>query len=123
MVSRHRGLRAGAPDQTRPAHFRGAAGALSPIQPTDLIPRFLDRWNAWVQVCGLGPMKRLAKTIMAKAEGILRSIATGLSNAVLEAINGNVQAAKRKAKGYRTKQNLKAIVYLIAGDVLANSPT
>ncbi len=85
--------------------------------------RFLDRWNAWVQVCDLGPMKRLAKTIMAKAEGILRSIATGLSNGVLEAINGNVQAAKRKAKGYRTKRNLKAIVYLIAGDVLAISPT
>ncbi len=85
--------------------------------------RFLDRWNAWVQVCDLGPMKRLATTIMAKAEGILRSIATGLSNGVLEAINGNVQAAKRKAKGYRTKRNLKAIVYLIAGDVLANSPT
>src|SRR5208337_4894554 len=85
--------------------------------------RFLDRWNAWVQVCDLGPMKRLAKTIMAKADGILRSIATGLSNGVLEAINGNVQAAKRKAKGYRTKRNLKAIVYLIAGDVLANSPT
>ena len=85
--------------------------------------RFLDRWNAWVQVCDLAPMKRLAKTIMAKAEGILRSIATGLSNGVLEAINGNVQAAKRKAKGYRTKRNLKAIVYLIAGDVLANSPT
>ena len=35
-------------------------------------------------------MKRVAKTIMAKAEGILRSIATGLSNGVLEAINGNV---------------------------------
>ena len=30
-------------------------------------------------------------------------------------------AAKRKAKGYRTKRNLKTIVYLIAGDVLANS--
>jgi transposase len=85
--------------------------------------RFLDRWNAWVQVCDLAPMKKLAKTIMAKSEGILRSIATGLSNGVLEAINGNVQAAKRKAKGYRTKRNLKAIVYLIAGDVLANSPT
>ena len=85
--------------------------------------RFLNRWNAWVQVCDLGPMKRLAKTIMAKSAGILRSIETGLSNGVLEAINGNVQAAKRKAKGYRSKRNLKAIVYLIAGDVLANSPT
>ena len=85
--------------------------------------RFLDRWYAWVQVCDLGPMKKLAKTIMAKSSGILRSIETGLSNGVLEAINGNVQAAKRKAKGYRSKRNLKAIVYLIAGDVLANSPT
>ena len=85
--------------------------------------RFLDRWNVWVQICDLGQMKRLAKTIMAKAVGILRSIATGLSNGVLEAINGNVQAAKRKAKGSRTKRNLKTIVYLIAGDVLANSPT
>jgi transposase len=85
--------------------------------------RFLDRWNAWVQVSDLGPMKKLAKTIMAKSRGILRSIETGLSNGVLEAINGNVQAAKRKAKGYRSKRNLKAIVYLIAGDVLANSPT
>ena len=84
--------------------------------------RFLARWNTWVQVCDLAPMKRLAKTIMAKSDGILRSIATGLSNGVLEAINGNVQAAKRKAKGYRTKRNLKAIVYLIAGDVLAHSP-
>jgi transposase len=82
--------------------------------------RFLDRWNAWVQICDLAPMKRLAKTIMGKAEGILRSIDTGLSNGVLEAINGNIQAAKRKAKGYRTKRNLKTIVYLIAGDVLAN---
>ena len=82
--------------------------------------RFLDRWNAWVQVSDLAPMKKLAKTIMAKADGILRSIDSGLSNGVLEAINGNVQAAKRKAKGYRTKRNLKTIVYLIAGDILAN---
>jgi transposase len=85
--------------------------------------RFLDRWNAWVQVCDLAPMKKLAKTIMTKSSGILRSIETGLSNGVLEAINGNIQAAKRKAKGYRSKRNLKAIVYLIAGDVLAKSPT
>ncbi len=85
--------------------------------------RFLVRWNAWVQVSDLGPMKKLARTIMAKSKGILRSIETGLSNGVLEAINGNVQAAKRKAKGYRSKRNLKAIVYLIAGDVLENLPT
>jgi transposase len=66
--------------------------------------RFLDRWNAWVDVCDLAPMKKLAKMIMAESLSILRSIATGLSNGVLEAINGNVQAAMRKAKGYRNTQ-------------------
>ncbi len=68
-------------------------------------------------------MKKAASTIMAKADDILRSIGNNLSNGLLEAINGNVQAAKRKAKGYRTKHNLKLIVYLIAGGVLDALPT
>jgi len=33
------------------------------------------------------------------------------------------QAAKRKAKCYRTKHNLKLMVYLIAGGVLDALPT
>ena len=49
-------------------------------------------------------------------------ISSNLSNGLLEAINGNVQAAKRKAKGYRTKHNLKLMVYLIAGGVLDALP-
>ena len=59
--------------------------------------RFLDRWNAWVQVCDLAPMKKLAKTITAKSEGILRSIATGLSNGVLE--RDQRQCPGRQAQG------------------------
>ena len=34
--------------------------------------RFLYRWNAGLQVCDLAPMKKLAKTITAKSERILR---------------------------------------------------
>ena len=68
--------------------------------------KYLSRWHAWVSTCDLLPMKKAASTIMAKADEILRSISSNLSNGLLEAINGNVQAAKRKAKGYRTKHNL-----------------
>src|SRR5271169_4669411 len=57
------------------------------------------------------------------ADEILRSISSNRSNGLLEAINGNVQAAKRKAKGYQTKHNLKLMVYLIAGGVLDALPT
>ncbi len=85
--------------------------------------RFLQTWNAWVQTSGLKPMMKAAKTIMQRAGDILRSIETGLSNGVMEAINANVQAAKRKAKGYRTKRNLKMIIYLTAGHVLDRLPT
>ena len=80
--------------------------------------KFLDRWHAWVETSDLKPMIKAARPIMAKADDILRSIASKISNGLLEAINGNVQAAKRKAKGYRSKHNLKLMVYLIAGSVL-----
>lgn len=75
------------------------------------------------QIGDLPAMKKAARTIMEKADDILRSITSGLSNGLLEAINANVQAPKRKAKGYRTKRNLKTIVYLIAGGVLDQLPT
>jgi hypothetical protein len=38
-----------------------------------------------------------------------------ISTGVLEAINGLVQAAKARARGYRNAKNLIAMVYLIAG--------
>ena len=85
--------------------------------------KFLDRWHAWVETSDLKPMIKAARTIMGKADDILRSIASKISNGLLEAINGNVQAAKRKAKGYRSKHNLKLMVYLIAGGVLDQLPT
>jgi Transposase len=55
--------------------------------------KYLSRWHAWVSTCDLLPMKKAASTIMAKADEILRSISSNLSNGLLEAINGNVQAA------------------------------
>jgi transposase len=34
---------------------------------------------------------------------------------LIEGINSLVQAAKAKARGYRSARNLKAMVYLLAG--------
>ena len=68
-------------------------------------------------------MKEVARMIRRHFDGILAWTQTRQTNGFIEALNGLFQAAKRKAKGYRTKRNLKTIVYLIAGDVLANSTT
>ena len=37
------------------------------------------------------------------------------ANGLIEGINSLVQAAKAKARGYRTLRNLKAMTYLLAG--------
>ena len=42
---------------------------------------------------------------------------------LIEAINSLVQAAKAKARGYRSMRNLIAITYLIAGKIDLKLPT
>ena len=46
-----------------------------------------------------------------------------IANGILEGINSLVQAAKAKARGYRSTRNLKAIIYLIAGKLELRLPT
>jgi hypothetical protein len=48
-------------------------------------------------------------------DGILRWHDIHIANGILEGINSLVQAAKAKARGYRSSHNLKAMIYLIAG--------
>jgi len=38
-----------------------------------------------------------------------------INNGILEGLNSMVQAAKAKARGYRTFKNLKAIIYMLTG--------
>jgi transposase len=45
------------------------------------------------------------------------------ANGIMEVVNSLVQAAKVKARGYRSTRNLKEIIYLIAGELELASPT
>jgi transposase len=45
----------------------------------------------------------------------LRWFSERLTNGLLEGINSILQAAKSRARGYRTTRNLIAIAYLLAG--------
>jgi hypothetical protein len=38
-----------------------------------------------------------------------------LTNGIVEAINGRIQAAKAKARGYETTRHLITMAYLVAG--------
>ncbi len=75
----------------------------------------LKGWVTNALSCGIPAMVSAAKTIRAKWAGIIRWHETHITNAVMEALNSLVQAAKRKARGYRTIKNLRLMAFLIAG--------
>jgi transposase len=84
---------------------------------------FLERWYSWAIRSRLEPIKDAARTVMRHRDGILRWFDSRLANGLIEGINSLVQAAKAKARGYRTLRNLKAITYLIAGKLDLKLPT
>ncbi|WP_280113202.1 transposase [Holophaga foetida] len=55
------------------------------------------------------------RTLADHALGILRWFRSGYTNGLREGINSLIQAAKAKARGYRTTRNLLNMTYLIAG--------
>lgn len=77
----------------------------------------LDAWISWASRCRLTPFKRLAATIKKHRDGILEHFRSGLSNGFAEGINGRIQAAKARARGYGTNRHLIAISYLICADL------
>ena len=75
----------------------------------------LKRWYFWATHSRLQPMIDAAYTVRRHWDGILRWFHSKIANGVIEGINSLVQAAKAKARGYRSTRNLKAMIYLIAG--------
>ena len=77
---------------------------------------FLEKWCRWVlDKDGPTPMKKVACAIQNHSEGILNYFTATLTNGLLEGINSLIQAAKAKARGYRSTKYLKIIIYLVAG--------
>lgn len=84
---------------------------------------FLRRWYFWATHSRLEPMKRLARTLKEHWEGVLSWFSSHLTNAVLEGISSLVQAAKARARGYRTTENLITMAYILAGGLEYQLPT
>ncbi len=79
-------------------------------------------WCRWVKrVAGkhpcllLAPMVKVAEMIERHLVGIVAYWKHRVTNGWLEALNSVLQAIKRKARGYRTTEYLKAIIYFVAG--------
>jgi transposase len=84
-------------------------------QPSEAAASYLKKWYFWATHSRLEPIIDAAHTVKRHGDGILRWFDSKIANGLIEGINSLVQAAKAKARGYRSTRNLKAMIYLLAG--------
>lgn len=92
-------------------------------QPPQMAEAYLKKWYFWATHSRLEPIKQAAYTIKRHWDGVLRWFQSNINNGILEGINSLIQAAKAKARGYRTTRNLITMIYLIGGKLNFRLPT
>ncbi|TXK66240.1 ISL3 family transposase [Paenibacillus sp. N3.4] len=75
---------------------------------------YFKQWTQWAVRSQVEPMSAVARSLQRYANGILRWFQTKMTNGLLEGLNSLVQAAKRKARGYRSTRNFIAMIYATA---------
>ena len=73
----------------------------------------LKQWYYWAFYSKLEPIKKAAKTIKKHWNGVIKWKESNINNGILEGLNSIIQAAKSKARGYKTIGNFKIIAYLL----------
>ena len=101
----------------RAMHMRENFQAVYTAETKEGFTGLLRKWYYWATHSKLPAMIHVAKTIKNHWNGIVSWYDTRINNGVLEGINSLVQAAKAKARGYRTVKNFANIVYLLKGNL------
>jgi transposase len=76
---------------------------------------YLNKWYYWATHSRLEPIIKAAKSVKKHWDGIVKWYESKINNGILEGLNSVIQAAKSKARGYKTFKNYKIIVYLLTG--------
>lgn len=73
----------------------------------------MDNWIEQALALNLKPINRFVKTVLNHYYGIIKSIETGISNAVSEGLNSVMQLARSRARGFRNYDNFIAMIYYL----------
>lgn len=92
------------------------------IEDPDLEWEHLKSWFWWATHSRIEEMRVAAWTIKRHWEGVMNWHRCKLSNGLLEGLNSLFQAAKARARGYRSFRKIKTIVYLLLGKLQYNLP-
>jgi transposase len=99
----------------RAARWRDDFNAFYEQSSRDEADAYLRRWCYGAKRSRLEPIKEFVRMVEAHWDGIVSWQDSRLSNGLLEGTNSLIQAAKRRARGYRSKTKMITIIYLIAG--------
>jgi transposase len=83
----------------------------------------LTWWYFWATHSRIPQIIKTAKEIQANCwEELINYLKYRLTNAAAEAMNGLIQAAKRKARGFRNFEYFKIAIYLIGARLKLDLP-
>lgn len=75
----------------------------------------LKKLTGWMMHSRLEPMKSAARSLRRNEEEILAYSANRISNAFAEGMNSLIQKAERTARGFRTYEGFRIMIYLALG--------
>lgn len=101
----------------RAMHMRENFQTIYQSQTKEQFEILLKKWYFWATHSRLPEIIHVARTIKAHWNGILNWYDSRINNGILEGINSLIQAAKSKARGYRSFKNFANIIYLLKGDL------
>ena len=83
--------------------------------PREEGPALLKEWCAWASRSRLEPFQKFVRTIRQYWDGIVSYFNERITQGAIEAINGIIQLAKRRARGFRNFLYLRTIAYWNTG--------
>ena len=89
----------------------------------DAAEEYLRRWVKGAKRTTLEPLVHFAEIVEEYWLGICRWHHSKVSNGLLEGLNSLIQAAERRARGYRSTRNCEAMIYLVASKLNPPAPT
>ena len=99
----------------RAMHIRENFQAIYDAKTEEEFEILLKKWYFWATHSRLQPIIDVAKTIKNHWEGVLEWKKSQINNGILEGLNSVVQAAKAKARGFKTFKNFRIIIFLLTG--------
>jgi transposase len=76
---------------------------------------YFQGWYSWAIRSRLEPVKKVARMIKRRIDNVVSYCRHWITNAVSEGLNSKIMSIKRRAGGFRNRENFKTVIYFYCG--------